>query len=202
MTIQETSFVFKREGEQFKMSEAHFSNGSRFKSPKVATAVLSFLAQTPERDKVSQCQELQVTLDPSALPLLTIQSRENGLDITVNGAAMASLAGEISSCSQKPEIVRQFLKELQEKDSVKTTEAQNSLKTLMDRVERLLNSDDPIVERVLDHILAQREAFSASPDLSEKMNQLDLEVDAVLRHLEIRELRRNFGVAEVRLVGS
>jgi hypothetical protein len=34
------------------------------------------------------------------------------------------------------------------------------------------------------------------------MNQLYLEVDAVLRHLEIKELQRNFGVAEARLVGS
>jgi hypothetical protein len=221
-----TTFVFKREGERFQMSEARLHDGTPYKSPKVESVMQSILVQSSEYQKISKHSELKVTLSSSSPPVVRIQSNDNGgLDITLKqlksgdgnflvGKALnpldnkqpsnkpetlESFAAKIFSWVKKPEMARKFLQELKEKPLAQEEGVQNLLKSLVSSVDRLINSEDPIVERALDHILAQKDALLActsSTDFLGKAAQLVDAINMALRYIEVAELGRQIETLE------
>lgn len=225
-----TTFVFKREGERFQMTEARLSDGTLYKSPKVEFVMQSILVQAPY-EKISKCSELKVSLFSASQPVVRIQSQDNGgLDITmgklkpneprmqfleeqtrinvdqskhdIKPDTFESFAGEVLSCVKKFEMTRKFIQEIIQKPFAKEENVQILLKRLLGRVDQLINSEDPIVERALDHILAQKDSLMNSNGLLEKTSRLNGEIDMVLRHIEVSELDRQLEAQETSLSNS
>jgi len=224
-----TTFVFKREGERFQMTEARLSDGTPYKSPKVESVMQSILVQSSEYQKISKYSELRVTLSSSSPSVVRIQSQDNGgLDITIKqlksrdgqflvGNALNSLdekqpsnkpetlesfAAKIFSWVKKPELARKFFQELKEIPLAKEENVQHLLQCLLSRVDQLINSEDPIVERALDHMLAQKDSLmscSSSSSLLEKAAHLIGEINMVLRHIEVSNLDRQIEAQEASL---
>ncbi len=209
MGIQPTVFVFKREGEQFKVAQDQLSDGSRCKARRIGLTLQSIPVQHPEHSKISQCSELKVSLVASFHSVIRIQNSENGLDVIFAPqtpvAAFESFTEEAFSQLEKPAKVRElvkFVQELRKKDIAQDQGILIFLNSFIQRIDELLTCDDPIVEKTLEEILSQRDALLTCADpsiLREKIQQLYDDVKIALNRLEIAELALKVKAREAEL---
>lgn len=161
MNINEVSFRFN---ENWELSEARLKDGTVCKSERVFAQLRQILLNTPE------CRPL-----PGAIVNLTQTS--NSLTLRIQDKAFTKFSPPVTSMAQN------LFSSLSKQEKARSIINQTGIKSLSEAFEELLKTDHPLIDKTLDHILAQK--TPSEKDLRQVLKYIALE--KVSQELEMQE---------------